>query len=183
MDWVAYVIDSDEDEYGFLWGGDELLPAAPAFHRWCEPYPLIERPLEFTWEHGSSGLRPNVFDHNLLRDFVCDRQSLQLLQNLAGSDIRVLGRGFLDGDELSIVQVTTVLDVVDESRSIPSPYSWARIEFPHIPRENGEKIHRRIFRVPSPELFLMVLVGDDIKRAFEESGLRGWRFVPAQVEE
>lgn len=183
MDRFSYVIEPDVDVYGFLHGGDELLPTAPAFHRWHEPYPLIETPLEFTWEHGSSGLRPNVFHHSLLSDFVCDRLALQLLQQLAVRDIRVLGRGFLDGEELSIVQVTAALDVVDESHSIPSPYSWARISFPHIPRETGENVRRRIFRVPNPELSLMVLVGDDIKRDFEGRGLRGWRFEPAQVEE
>lgn len=181
---MPFEAEPDVNSYGYLVGGDDLLTVDAADHHWAEPYPPIERPVRFRWEPGDLGTRPNLFRHNLLRDVVCDETALRVLREAAEpGDLHVIATGSLDdGTRLTVVQATTVLDVVDEERSIPSQYSWARIQFPHIREDQREATRRRVFRVPYRELTTMVLVGDEVKAAVEKAGLRGWVFTPAQVD-
>jgi hypothetical protein len=176
-------LEHDVNTYGYLYGGDELFSVDTAQHHWEEPYPVVDGHLGLTWDPGDSGRKPNIFMHNLLRDFFCDRRAYQLLVDLVGDDLRVIAHGDLDGAELTVVQATTVLAVVDEERSIPSEYSWARFSFPHIREEAGALTENRIFRVPYPELSLLVLAGDSVRTALESAGISGLRYEPAQVEQ
>ncbi|MEU6090395.1 hypothetical protein ABZ865_27035 [Streptomyces sp. NPDC047085] len=182
MNGIPYVTEADVDAYGFLYGGEESLSVDLTSHRWSDPYPPVRKALEFSWEAGELGRKPNIFKHNLLRDVVCDELALNALRSIAGRDVHVYARASLDGEELSVVQATTVLDIVDETRSIPSPYSWARVSFPHISREKGERVRRRVFRVANPELSLLVLIGDQVKAEIEAQQVRGWSFERAWVD-
>jgi hypothetical protein len=178
---MAYVVELDVNAYGFLYGGDEVV-SADAKHDLRRPFPPVSERLKFSWEAGSRPDKPNVFQHNLLRDFVCDATALRVLREIAEPDLHVVASGELDGEELTVVQATSILDVVDEERSIPSEYSWARIQFPHIPKEAEPRVERRIFRVANRDLWSMVFFGDAVKAAVEEAGLRGWTFTGAWVE-
>jgi hypothetical protein len=178
---MPYIAELDVDSYGFLHGADDLISVDPARHCWSEPYPPIDETLQLSWDRGSVDIRPNIYRHAILRDFVCDALALQFLQRVAGPDLHIVSRALLGDDALTVVQVVAVLDVVDECHSVASEYSWARISFPHIPDEKDVATRSRIFRVKNPELSLLVLVGDDVKVEFEKAGLRGWSFEKAWV--
>jgi hypothetical protein len=180
---MSYVLELDVGACGYLYGGDDLLAVDPVRHSWCVPYPPVGERMQFAWDPGDSGCAPNVFGHNLLRDFVCDDHAFRVLTSVAGGDLHVVGRGELNGANMTALQVTTVLDVVDEGRSIPSEYSWARISFPHIGDECDEVTAGRIFRVANRELSLLTFVGDSVKLAIEAAGIVGWRYEPARVDE
>src|SRR5689334_16260035 len=114
MNVMAYVLETDVDRYGYLYGG--RLPVDPVEHDWEKPYPSVEERLKFRWDRGELRRKPDVFHHNMLRDVVCNRRAYEVL---AGDDLKVIARGSLDGDELLVVQAVTVLDVLDEERSLP----------------------------------------------------------------
>jgi hypothetical protein len=139
--------------------------------------------LRFSWDPAPLGRKPNVFRHNLLRDFVCDSRAFRVLNDVAKNDIHVIGWGDLEGDDMVAVQVTSILDVIDEERSILSEYSWARISFPHISNEVDALTNNRIFRLPNRELSLLVLAGESAKSAIENAGITGWRYERAWVDE
>jgi hypothetical protein len=183
MDARAYVLETDVDRYGYLHGGDELLPVSTTQHHWQEPYPVVPERLTFTWDPGESGRRPNVLHHNLLRDLVCDRPAYQVLAEVAGHDLRVIARGDLDGAEMTVVQAITVLDVLDEKRSLPGEYSWARFRWPHLREDAAALVDRRVFRLPYADFALLTLAGGAVKAAIESAGLSGLRFSPARVDE
>lgn len=183
MDAVTYVVETAVGKFGYLSGGDKFLPVSTSQHHWEEPYPVVPERLTFVWDPGESGSKPNIFQHDLLRDLVCDRQAYRLLAELAGEDLRVIARGDLDGEEMTVVQAITVLDVLDEQRSLPSEYSWARFSYPHVRDEAVAELDRRVFRLPYPELSLLVLAGGAVKAAIESAGLTGLSFSPARVDE
>lgn len=168
--------ETDVDTYGFLSGGTSGLIKSAELHSWREPFPSVPDPILVSWEPGSLGMRSSILRHNLLRDFVVDNQALQVLLREAGGDIRVYAKMVADGTELSVLQVTSVLDVVDIDRSIPSRYTWADISFPYISKSYDSVIEGRIFKVPNPGVGMSVFVGDSIKRACESNGITGWLF-------
>jgi hypothetical protein len=180
---VAYVLEAEVGSFGYLSGGDDLLPADPVTHRWDEPYPVVRERLRFSWDPGELGRKPNFYQHNLLRDLVCDRPAYQVLAEVAGEDLRVVARGDLDGEEMVVVQATAVLDVLDEQRSLPSEYSWARFSWPHVRDDALADLDRRVFRLPYRELSLLVLAGAAVAAAIESAGLSGLSFSPARVDE
>jgi hypothetical protein len=183
MDAVTYVVEVDVNPYGSLDGGDEFLPASTVEHHWEEPYPVVPGRLRFAWDTGDLRRKPNFFRHNLLRDLVCDRRAYHILADVAGEDLRIIARGDLDGEEMTVVQAITVLDVLDEQRSLPSEYRWARFRWPHVRDESVAELDRRVFRLPYAELSLLVLVGGAVKAAIESAGLSGLSFTPAHVDE
>jgi hypothetical protein len=183
MDAVAYVVELAVNPYGYLYGGDEFLPVDTSQHHWDEPYPVVPERLTFAWDPGESGRKPNIFRHNWLRDFVCDPQAYRLLDEIAGEDLRVIAHGDLDGEEMTVVQAITVLDVLDEQRSLPSEYSWARFSYPHVREDGAALVDRRVFRLPYPDFSLLVLAGGAAKAAIESAGLSGMSFTPARVDE
>jgi len=183
MDAVAYVVETAVGEFGYLSGGDEFLPVSASQHHWEEPYPVVPERLTFAWDRGESRHKPNIFQHDLLRDMVCDHRAYRILAELAGDDLRVIARGDLDGEEMTVVQAIAVLDVLDEQRSLPSEYSWARFRWPHVRDETVAELDRRVFRLPYPELSLLVLVGGAVKAAIESAGLSGLSFTPARVDD
>jgi hypothetical protein len=180
---MPYMIDFELERWGILLGGDREFPEDPTFHNWFEPYPLIDASLTFRWDRGEEGKPPKVFWHNLLRDFVCDRETFRVLEDVVGQDLRVIGHGRLRKQELVAVQVVGLLDVVDEGRSIPSKYSWAKVSFPHIGHETDDLTDRRMFRVPTKGLVLSYFVGESVRRALDDAGVTGWRYEPAWVDE
>jgi hypothetical protein len=176
-------MDCEVNRYGYLHGGDEFLPVSTVEHHWAKPYPVVARRLRFAWDPGELSCRPNIFGHNLLRDLVCNRRAYQVLAAVAGGDLRVIARGDLDGEEMVVVQAIRVLDVLDEQRSLPGEYSWARFRWPHVRDETVAEVDQRIFRLPYPELALHVLAGGAVKAAIERAGLSGLSFTPARVDE
>jgi hypothetical protein len=84
---------------------------------------------------------------------------------------------------MTVVQAITVLDVLDEQRSLPGEYNWARFRWPHIREDAAALVDRRVFRLPYPEFSLLALVGGAVKTAIEGAGLSGLSFQPAWVDE
>jgi hypothetical protein len=173
---MPYIVTSSIDSYGFLTGGDSDLTARIVSHSWQEPFPVVHDPIPASWEPGSLGVRPNVLRHNLLRDFVVDDPALEFFARQAVDDIRIYAKLSLDGEVLSVLQVTSMLDVVDIDKSIPSEYSWADISYPYISDTYNSVTENRIFKVPNPGVGLSVFVGSGIRRAWESEGLTGWSF-------
>ncbi len=178
---MPYMLELDVDSYGFLVGGDDRLQVNPAFHSWLLPYPHIPDRLAVSWEPGTLAVRPNIYAHNLLRDFVADSAAFDVLARVIDDGFLVYGKMMLDGNELSVVQATETLDVVDESLSLMSEFRRDDIAFPHIPEENDTATMNKIFRVPNRGLSLSVFVGDGVKQAYDEAGLTGWLFHSTRV--
>src|SRR5215469_9241860 len=178
---MPYMLELDVDSYGFLVGGDDRLQVNPALHSWLRPYPRIPDPLAVSWEPGTLAVRPNIYKHNLLRDFVVDSAAFDLLARVINDGFQVYGKMMLDGNELSVVQATETLDVVDEGLSLRSEFLRDDIAFPHIPKENNTATMNKIFRVPNRGLPLSVFVGDGVKQAYDKAGLTGWLFHRTEV--
>ncbi|MCX5093848.1 hypothetical protein OOK36_34195 [Streptomyces sp. NBC_00365] len=166
------LVEAEVDTFGYLYSDVEDAITGSA-----EP----GRP-EVYWETGASGQRPNIFRHNLLRDFVCDDTALRILRGISGADLQAVALLRLGELPLTVVRADPVLDVVDEGRSIPSEYSWARIGFPHIRQELWGEVGRRIFHLPYPELSTTVVVGAEVRDAYRSAGLTGWSLEPALVD-
>ncbi len=115
---VPCLVDAEVDAYGYLFGGAESAPPGALVQD------IGDQELEVEWEPGSTGRKPNIFAHNFIRDFVFGEVALQALRDLAGSDLKVTGTLRLGDQVLSAVRAEPVLPVGDESRSIPSEYSW-----------------------------------------------------------
>jgi len=104
-----------------------------------------------------------------------------VLARVIDDGFQVYGKMMLDGNELSVVQATETLDVVDESLSLMSEFRRDDIAFPHILEENDTATMNKIFRVPNRGLSLSVFVGDGVKQAYDEAGLTGWLFHSTRV--
>lgn len=177
MNQAPCLVEADVDAYGFLFGGVESAPPGGMV------YEFGDEEIDVEWERGDAGSLPNVFRHNLIRDFVVDEVALRVLRAVAGDDLTVNVTLRLDGRVLFAVQAKPVLDVVDEARSIPSDYSWAKIGYPHIDAERWDSLCGRVFHLPYPELATTVVVGAKVRDAYGQAGLTGWRFEPATVDE
>lgn len=179
---MPYMLELDVDSYGFLVGGDDRLQVSPALHSWWHPYPHIPDRLAVSWEPGALTVRPNIYAHNLLRDFVADSVAFDVLARVIDNGFHVYGKMMLDGNELSVIQAAETLDVVDESLSLTSEFRRDEIAFPHIPEENDTATMNKIFRVPNRGLSLSVFVGEGVKQAYDEAGLTGWLFHSTRVQ-
>ena len=166
------LVEAEVDTFGYLYSDVENAITGSGEPGRTEVY----------WETGASGQRPNIFRHNLLRDFVCDDTALRILRGISGADLQAVALLRLGELPLTVVRADPVLDVVDESRSIPSEYSWARIGFPHIRQELWGELGRRIFHLPYPELSTTVVVGAEVRDAYRSAGLTGWSLEPALVD-
>jgi hypothetical protein len=178
---VPYLVEPDVDAYGFLYGGDEFLPTDTATYRWDKPYPMIKRPLAVSRMPGELSAEPKIFHHNLLRDFVVDEGVLGVFTSAVNGDFRIYAKLVLGSVELSVVQATETLDVVDVEKSVPSKYPWAEVSFPHIPERCYSVTDNKIFRVPNRGLGLSFFVGNAVKQAYDDAGLTGWLFHEARV--
>jgi hypothetical protein len=179
---VAYVVETDVNRYGFLCGPETSIPASVTVeHSWLKPFPTVDGRLEMVWERGTSRRQPDVFQHNLLRDFVCDTSTHRLLNGLVRGGLHVVAHGRCEERELVVLQVTTVLDVVDAACSTPAQYGLGALKFPHIPADKEPIVEGTFFRVPDVGLSLTILVADDVKEAVQRTGIRGWQFTRAQI--
>jgi hypothetical protein len=115
---VAYMIGLLVDEYGYLTGGEDVFPVDTIDHDWETPYPRYDGVAEFTWEAGELGEQPGVFRHPEIRDWACDEQGWSVLQRTSPGDFHLIGEGRLDGRRLLVLQVVTILDIVDREASI-----------------------------------------------------------------
>jgi hypothetical protein len=181
---MAYLIETDVDKFGYVHGGDEWVsPLVTAEHPWTLPFPKVPEDLDLVWEPGESNSRPNVFHHNLLRDFACDLPTYDLLRELLRDSLHVVATGHCDRLRLVVLQVVRVFDVVDAERSLPYKYAPNALSYPHIPPDREVVVQGNFFRVPNPGLSLMSFVANDVKEAIERSGITGWRFEPATVSD
>ncbi|GIF24002.1 hypothetical protein Ate02nite_67320 [Paractinoplanes tereljensis] len=168
------------DEYGFLFGGEEGFPVDVTEHDWESPYPTFVVPARFEWEAGGLGAEPNIFRHPEIRDWVCDDVAWSVLSKVAPSDPRLLGKGYLGEKELHIVQVVTMLDVVDVAASVVADYgSYRVIEFPAFRDGCDDEMRSRIFRIPG--LYTDIFLGDLLKSSLDEAGIVGLGYSPVPV--
>jgi hypothetical protein len=178
---MPYKVEADVEPYGWLISDDDSLLARAVEHRWAAPFPDIPEPIPVTWEPGELLIKPNIFRHNLLRDFAVDDKALQVITAAVGTGIRVYAKLLLGDSELSVIQATEVLDVVDVGNSIPSEYSWSDFSFPHIPEDYDLLTDKKFFRVPNRGADLSVFLGDAVKRACDQAGLTGWLYYETRV--
>jgi hypothetical protein len=178
---MPYLIEPDVNAYGFLHGGDEFLPTDATTYGWDKPYPMIKRPLAVSWAPGELSAAPRIFHHNLLRNFVVDEGVLGVFTSAMDGDFRIYAKLILGSAELSVVQVTETLDVVDVEKSVPPKYPWADVSFPHIPDSCYSVTDNKIFRVPNRGLGLSFFVGNAVKEACDDANLTGWLFHEARV--
>ena len=170
----AFLVELDVDSYGDVSVEREDFPAEVVLFDWRTPYPEFSHPIEFSWEPGESGERPNVFWYPMMFAWVCDTGVKDLLFSLAPQDVRLLADGQVDGEPVHLLQVVGVQDVVDRENSIYTDYGT--LGFPSFFRSQGPRLSGRLFRVP--ESVVDVFVGGGIKEALEAHGCAGLRFVP-----
>jgi hypothetical protein len=174
---VASMVQLMVDEYGYLVGGEDLFPVDTTDHDWDWPYPPYNGDAKFSWRRGELATHPSFFRHPEIRDWVCDETAISILLDEAPHDIHVIGHGSLDGKKLTVVQATTILDIVDRESSIVDKYpSYEVLRFPVFRRGSKEVIESRVFRVPGS--YIDVFMGKHIQSALEDAGLTGLRFAP-----
>ena len=166
------------DEYGYLTGGEATFPVDVIEHGWeSTPYPPLSGIAEFDWEPGELGVQPGVFRHPEIRDWVCDETAWSVLSGAAGDDLHLIGAGDLDGKPLFVVQVITVLDIVDREESIIDTYpTYEILRFPAFRAGSEELVERRVFRVPGS--FPDVFIGARIREELDRAGVTGFNYAP-----
>ena len=179
---MPYIVEADLESYGWLASDDESMLPQTVNHLWEVPFPVIPEPLPVTWKPGELLVKPNIFRHGSLRDFAVDEEALQVITATVDGEITVYAKLLLEGVELSVIQATQVLDVVDVENSIPSEYSFSDFSFPHIPEDRDSVTDKKFFRVPNHgAVSLAVFLGNAVKRACDEAGLTGWLYYEARV--
>jgi hypothetical protein len=180
---MPYIAELAVDDFGILMAPESLLPVNAGLHNWMEIYPPVEGTLPFEWRSGARGEMPNVFWCPLIRDFVCDERSLEVISRIASSDIRVVADGVLDGRNLAAVQIVRIeAGVIDASRSLIDDFgSYKIMRFPSFRRASLSALASHLFRVP--EMYPEVFFGDGIVDEFALSGLTGLRFVAADASD
>jgi hypothetical protein len=169
---MAFMAELLVDEYGFLFGGEEAFPVDVTEHDWESPYPKFDASARFEWEAGELGAEPNIFRHPEIRDWVCDGVAWSVLSRVAPLDVRLLGQGYLGVKELHVVQVVTMLDVVDVDASVVADYgSYRVIEFPSFRDGCDDEIRSRIFRIPGS--YTDIFLGDLLKSELDDAGIVG----------
>ncbi|MEU3251833.1 DUF1629 domain-containing protein [Streptomyces sp. NPDC006997] len=179
---MGYLVELDTGEYGCVDADESVFPVDITEHDWRTPYPAVQAEPVFEWERGESRVRPDVFWYPQMGDWVCGERAYRTLKECAGQDLHTIARGTLDGEPVFLVQVTTVLDVVDMEASIVERYpSYEVLAFPAFWRHAEEEIAGRLFRVP--KAMTMLFCGERVKAALEAAGIKGLRFVPADWSE
>lgn len=174
---MAYMAELLVNEYGYLFGGEEAFPIDVTDHDWESPYPKFGTPARFEWEAGELGIEPSIFRHPEIRDWVCDDAAWFVLSKVAPLDVRLLGKGHLGEKELHIVQVVTMLDVVNVDASVVADYgSYRAIEFPAFRDDRNGETRSRIFRIPGS--YTDIFLGELLKSSLDEAGIAGLRYSP-----
>jgi hypothetical protein len=173
---MAYLVELDVDEFGCLDGDESVFPVTADQHDWSTPYLTVDRVVEFEWERGEGGGRPDVFWYPPVLDWVCNERAYRVLTRVAGSDIHTIAEGVLDGERVFVVQAPNVLDVVDREASIIDIYpTYEALRFPAFRRSAADALASRAFRVPGG--ITMVFVGEQVKQALDEAGVKGMNYV------
>jgi hypothetical protein len=180
---MAQVIETELDEYGYLrCAQDEItLVDLTTGHNWLVPFPTLPDQLEFVWERGSSSVMPDVWHHNVLRDFACTVEVFEFLKGHVCDGLHVVARGRLDDLPIVVFQAVDVVNVVDVSRSVPHRYASGGVSYPHIDPQNESVISGRFFRAPNQGLQFTVMVADSVRDLILGRGIAGWRFIDASV--
>ncbi|MFF0152077.1 hypothetical protein [Micromonospora sp. NPDC005203] len=174
---MAFMTELMVNEYGYLLGGERSFPVDVVEHDWLKPYPQFEATVSFRWEAGDLLRRPNIFRHPEIRDWVCDDAAYSVLSGLAPHDLRVIGRGWLGDTPMHIVQVVSMLDIVDLDSSVIQDYgSYQVVDFPAFRRSADLDIGSRIFRVPGS--YTGLFIGDTIRDSLDGAKISGLGYVP-----
>lgn len=180
---MAFIVELDGAKHGSLYEGIEgWSDLELATFPWdIRPFPLIAEVLEFQMIPGDAGVRPNVWRHNLLQDFVCDAKAYDFFRERFPRDIHVVAHARCGSRDLTVLQVVSKLDIADRKRSLRRQRQKAVIEFPHVALENEQLAVGRIFRLQQKAPQRMILVGDDVVDAIRQAGLVGFTFDRAWV--
>jgi hypothetical protein len=175
---MTYIVELDVDEFGSVDGPEDLFPINAADHDWRGvPYPPVASVVPFEWEPGETADAPDVIWYPQMWDWVCTRHAFDVLTGAAPGDLHLIAEGRLDESPVFVVQVLNILDVVDRERSVIDKYpSYEVLQFPSLFRSASTLVANRIFRVPGS--VSMILMGETVKRAFDEAGLKGLQFTP-----
>ncbi len=176
---MAYLVELEVDDYGALDGPEESFPVNVVDHNWLGvPYPAVPAVVRFEWEPGDAGVAPDVFWYPQMRDWVCTEKAYETL-TAASPDLHLVANGRLGEDPLFLVQILTVLDVVDRENSIIDRFpSYEILRFPAFSRSSRSLVENRIFRVPGSAT--MIFMGERVKQAVEGAGVKGLGFVPVE---
>jgi hypothetical protein len=126
---------------------------------------------------------PDVWHHNVLRDFACTVETFEFLETRTSGGLHVVARGRLDSLPIVIFQVIKIINVVDVARSVPYKYASGGVSYPHINPQSEAELAGHFFRSPNPGLQFTVMVADDVRDLIVNEGLTGWRFTEATVAE
>jgi hypothetical protein len=175
---MAFMTELLVDDYGFLFGGEEVFPVDVTEHDWRTPYPRFDATASFEREAGTLGSRPDVFRHPEIRDWVCDEAAWSVLSSVAPSDVRLTGQGRLGTTRMYAVQVVAILDVVDlESSEIDDYGSYQVVRFPAFHR--SASVSQRVFRIPGS--YTDLFVGSAVKGSLDDEGITGLGYTPVPV--
>jgi hypothetical protein len=173
---TAYLVELDVDEFGCLDGDESMFPVAASDHDWNTPYPAVSRMVEFAWEPGEAHIKPDFFWYPQMLDWVCGERAYRVLADCAASDLNTIASGVLDGAPVHVVQAPNVLDVVVKEASVIDTYeTYEALRFPAFRRDREEELASRVFRVPGG--ITMVFMGERVKQALDEVGVKGLRYV------
>lgn len=181
---MAYLVEKDVDEFGSVDAPEDPVPIEVVRdHDWLGvPFPAITSVVSFEWEPGEASEKPDVFWYPHMPDWVCSQRAYDVLMGVAASDLHLIAEGRLDGDPVFLVQVVSVLDVVDREHSIIDRYpGYEILQFPTFFRSAAPTVASRIFRVPGS--VSMKFMGETVKQAIENAGLKGLRFIPIDWSE
>jgi hypothetical protein len=176
---MAYLVELDVDAFGVVDGPEELFPVNVIEHDWLSAsYPSVVEVVPFRWKPGENGNAPDVFWYPQMRDWVCSARAYETLTRTS-LDLHLIADGRLGRDSVFVVQVLTVLDVIDPDSSIIDRYpSYQILRFPTFFRKFSSLVENRIFRIP--ESPTMIFMGETVKLAVESSGIRGFDFTPVE---
>lgn len=180
---MAYLVELDVDNFGSLDGSEGSFPVSVVDHNWLGvPYPAVASAVSFEWEPGEVAEAPDVFWYPQMRDWICSKRAYDLLAGMASSDLHLIAEGRLGENPVSVVQVLTVLDVVDRENSIIDRYpSYEILRFPTFFRSASAAVASRIFRVPGSAA--MIFMGEIVKQAIDTAGIKGFRFTSVDWSE
>lgn len=176
---MAYLVELDVDAFGVVDGPEELFPVNVIEHDWLgASYPSIDAIVPFRWKPGENGDAPDVFWYPHMRDWVCSERAYKTLTRTS-PDLHLIANGQLGRDPVFVVQVLTVLDVIDPEGSIVDRYPGYQIlRFPTFLRKFSPLVENRIFRIPQSPT--MIFMGETVKLAMETSAIHGFDFTPVE---
>ncbi len=181
---MAYLVEKDVNTFGSVDAPEDPFPIDVVMdHNWLGvAYPALASVVSFEWEPGETAEKPDVFWYPHMLDWVCSKRAYDVLTGVAASDLHPIAEGRLDGDPVFLVQVVSVLDVVDREHSIIDRYpSYEVLQFPTFFRSAAAMVASRIFRVPGS--VSMICMGETVKQAIEHAGLKGLNFIPVDWSE